>query len=205
MKASSVKPLALGLLIVWAFHVLSSCSPAKQAQKDYDKAMRENKKVVANNVAVDWPCITGKVKPGDSTEVKERQRVIDSTLAAYKAPEPVIVTITKHDHDSCPELTGRFNKAQEIINTQAQEIKDLNLLLKLPAKTIHDTLPTEDSSKIWLANAQADSMWQLVIKRNDTIAVQKEKIEKRGRWNLYLIIACLALGFGAFIGWKSKL
>ncbi len=182
--------LFIAAVVIMVF--FCSCSPAKQAQKYYDKAKGKSLVTVAENTRKDFPCTV--------TDSDTITTVTDS-LVYIDCPE-MPSNNREEDYTSPGSVKSNPPKSGVLITANSPQIKWSNsttykVPVHLPVRTMYIRTTIEDSAKIY------------VLLKEQTQQVQKlqkleGKVNRRGKWNLYLIILLLASLFLNFIQFRSK-
>ena len=152
--------------IIWFFFIVFvwSCSPsykAHRAGKLVNKAMRVSKPTVAQITRDSFPCIT---------TASDTVSVISDSVVYIDCPQ---------NNNNMEDYTGKDSmRTNTVLN------KIIKVPVHLPIRTIRITERIEDSAKIYIAEKQSTDQ----VKQIDKLKI---KSERRGKWNLYLIIGLL--------------
>jgi hypothetical protein len=164
--------IVLVLLLILSFLFLSSCYTPHKAEKQIDKAYIYYAGKVADKARQWFPC------------------VIKSSDTVYSTKDSVVMV-------NCPELPDVINMVgttDTVINTVVK-YKTVQVPVTLPIRYQVITKTIEDSGKIKVI---ADENAKLVAK-NDKL---EDKIDKRNKWLLWLLIGFIVSTAGHFIKFK---
>lgn len=179
--------------------ILASCYGSRKAEKQVDKAIDNFPVQTAEQLRDRWPCVpTATVT--DSTAYKqylEDLRAIEE-LYASAVPDPVLDTFVESWEDSTKinYLKGQ-NKA--FLATLAKKDRYISDLLRTcrDKPPIHDTIKIEDKASTFICESENTAL-------NKKVADQDRKIERRGKWNLWLIIAVCVLALLNYIQFRKR-
>lgn len=173
----------------------------KQAAKHQRIAFEKDRTYVAMVTRDSFPCITGKVRPADSSAYKSLLKTIDS----INNLEPVIdkqieyIPVYKDSID-CVPLLKTVDALKKVIASKDNKIRELNRAFS-EFKPLTDTLPVADSAAIFVIKKEAE-------KAVGKITNEKEKAEKaakrKGIFNWVLIGLVLAAALFIYILIKRK-
>lgn len=187
--------------------LLSSCYNARKAGQQATKAMETYPAQTASLFRGKWPCIDGEVKPGDSTLIKQFQEDLKTLQDFYNSQEPQVIhdTLIESWADTSKiDFLKKQNKALQ--TTIASRDKQIAELFKRcnDVPVIRDTLPVRDSSEAVTLKGEILHRDKIIVDKDKTISEQKDKLQKRGRWNLIWFIAFLLSLLVNVIQFKTK-
>ena len=147
--------------------LLSGCYSAKKAEKQLNKAIDEYPEVAAKVTRNNFPCIE-----------KPVSTVTDTVYSLIEL--------------ECPEIPtpGVVTKRDTLWRDKPVKLQPGRQVVYLPSEKVKETIKIEDSAKVLIAYAERD-------KAREYLRDTEAKAERRGKWNLWLIIALL-LSWGVF-------
>jgi len=183
-KTGCFKPFIV-LFILAAF---LGCTTAKQ---HLNKAIAKDRVFVIDTLRKIAPCVTGEIKPGDSTAYNEYIRRIDSLINAYHPAEAIYDTVTSVDSANCEKWLLKLKVVQSKLEKANSQIKALNAAYKEPAPAIHDTIPVEDKAEVFVLQDSLVKARNENVKISTALSNMTERMKANRTWK--------------WIGWVSWL
>lgn len=179
--------------------ILASCYNTRKAEKQVDKAMDTYPVETAKALRDKWPCIPTATTT-DSTAYKqylEDLRAIEDFYAEVDI-EPARDTLIESWEDSV-KINYLRGQNKTILATLAKKDRYIADLIKTcrDKPPIHDTIKIEDKASTFICESENTAL-------KKTVADQDRKIERRGKWNLWLIIAVCVLALLNYIQFRKR-